>query len=126
MARFNRAVTNHLTLPLAGRLFFAIVCHVGRRSGREYRTPVNLYAMPGRRFRVALTYGRNAEWVRNLLAAGRVRIITRGRHHELVDPAVVRDPARSAVRVPMRLMLEALGVADFLELRLMADGLRAE
>jgi hypothetical protein len=41
LAGFNARVTNRLTRRGAGRLpGFGIVSHVGRRSGRAYRTPV--------------------------------------------------------------------------------------
>ena len=48
LAAFNRRVTNHVTRPFAGRLpGFGIVVHRGRRSGREYRSPVNAFATTG-------------------------------------------------------------------------------
>jgi hypothetical protein len=44
LAGFNARVTNRLTRRVAGRLpGFGIVSHVGRRSGRAYRTPVNVF-----------------------------------------------------------------------------------
>lgn len=45
LAPFNKHVTNRLTLPLAPRLpWLGVVAHVGRRSGRTYRTPVNVFS----------------------------------------------------------------------------------
>ena len=42
LARFNKVVTNPIQRRYAGRIPpFAIVEHVGRKSGRQYRTPVN-------------------------------------------------------------------------------------
>jgi hypothetical protein len=42
LAHFNRRFTNHVARPLAMLLpGFGVVVHTGRRSGREYRTPVN-------------------------------------------------------------------------------------
>jgi deazaflavin-dependent oxidoreductase (nitroreductase family) len=123
MARFNRAVTNHLTLPLAGRApYFGIVVHTGRKSGCEYRTPVNIFAARSRRFRVALTYGKDADWVRNAVAAGRVGLLTQGRAYELVDPEVVIDPDLDRVPILMRVILRALHACEFLEFRVRADG----
>jgi hypothetical protein len=44
LARFNKRFTNHLTSKVAGNVpGFAIVTHVGRKSGRIYRTPVNVF-----------------------------------------------------------------------------------
>ncbi len=39
----NKHVTNRLTVHLVGRGSFAEVEHVGRRSGRTYRNPVNAF-----------------------------------------------------------------------------------
>src|SRR5215467_3082279 len=70
VARFNRAVTNRITRRFAGRVWgFGIVIHRGRRSGRLYRTPINLFRTADG-FLIALTYGRDSEWVQNVLAAG--------------------------------------------------------
>ena len=69
IAKFNKHVTNRLFLIFAGRLSpFAIVNHVGRRSGRGYRTPILAFPTEAG-FVFALTYGRDVDWVRNLLAA---------------------------------------------------------
>ena len=45
LAKFNLRYTNRVLGPLARLLpGFAVVTHVGGRSGRVYRTPVNLCA----------------------------------------------------------------------------------
>ena len=49
---------------------FGVVVHVGRKSGRAYRTPVNVFSTGERQFVFALTYGPKTEWVQNLLASG--------------------------------------------------------
>jgi hypothetical protein len=69
---------------------------------------------------VALTYGAESDWVRNVLAAGGCELTLRGRHLHLSSPALVHDEDRRAVPPPVRIPLRLLGVADFLQLR--ADG----
>ena len=73
LAKFNIAVTNRITSLFAGWLpGFGILTHVGRRSGKVYRTPVNVFrAQSG--FIVALTYSSHSEWVKNVLASGQLR-----------------------------------------------------
>src|SRR4029453_19472431 len=57
VARFNKAATNRVTSRVADRLpGFGIVVHRGRRSGREYETPVNAFRRPGG-YTIALTTG---------------------------------------------------------------------
>lgn len=117
LAKFNRVVTNRVLGPLARFLpGFAVVSHVGRRSGRSYRTPVNLFRR-GNGYVISLTYGADSQWVRNVLAAGGADIETRGRRLHLVDPEVVRDPARSPVPKPVRVPLRLANVDAFMLLK---------
>jgi len=117
VARFNELVTNRLTRPFVPYLpWFGLVIHVGRTSGQEYRTPVNIFGRSGG-YTIALTYGASAEWVKNVLAAGGCDVITRGRRRRLVEPQIVHDDRRSSVPAAVRPVLRALGVADFLRLQ---------
>ena len=114
LAKFNVVVTNRVLGPLARYLpGFAVVSHVGRRSGRIYRTPVNAYRR-GNGYVIALMYGSGSQWVRNVLAAGGVDIETRRRHVRLVRPEVVRDPARSFVPRPVRVPLRLVNADEFM------------
>jgi deazaflavin-dependent oxidoreductase (nitroreductase family) len=114
LARFNRVVTNRVLGPLARFLpGFALVSHVGRRSGRIYRTPVNLFRRADS-YVIALTYGADSQWVRNVLQAGRAEIETRGHRLQLVDPRVVRDPSRSLVPRQIRVALRLINVDEFM------------
>ncbi|MDD4867339.1 MAG: nitroreductase family deazaflavin-dependent oxidoreductase [Mycobacterium sp.] len=102
LARFNRRVTNPVQRMWAGRLPpFAIVEHVGRRSGRPYRTPVNAFytdvdGKPG--VAILLTYGPDRDWLKNLTAAGGGRMRRNGTSFGIADPRVVsREEAASHV-----------------------------
>lgn len=118
LARFNRHVTNRLTRPLARWLpGFAIVRHVGQSSGRTYRTPVNVF-IDGDRCTFALTYGAQALWVRNVLAAGACEIETGGHTLHLVEPRIVDDPARGQVPAPVRALLRLIDVSTFLRMQI--------
>jgi deazaflavin-dependent oxidoreductase (nitroreductase family) len=65
--------------------------HRGRKTGREYRTPINVFQQ-GDDYVFFLTYGSDVQWVKNVLAAGSCSIETRGRVVELVEPELVTDP----------------------------------
>jgi deazaflavin-dependent oxidoreductase (nitroreductase family) len=124
LARFNLVVTNRVLGPLARYLpGFAVVEHVGRRSGRRYRTPVNFYRR-GDGYAIALMYGSDSQWVRNVLAAGGVDVETRGGRLHLVHPRVVRDPARSLLPKLVRVPVGLLNVDEFMLLERGARGPR--
>jgi deazaflavin-dependent oxidoreductase (nitroreductase family) len=112
LARFNLRVTNRITGPFAARLpGFAIVHHVGRRSGVERSTPVNMFR-DGDEYVIALTYGRDSQWVKNVLAAGEFDVVTRGRRVRLTQPRVVQH-----VKTPVGPILRALNVDDYVVAR---------
>jgi deazaflavin-dependent oxidoreductase (nitroreductase family) len=123
VARFNKHVTNHVTGPSARWLpGFAVVTHLGRRSGAVYHTPVNVFR-DGNRYVFALTYGANSDWVRNVVAADRCEIQTRGKTVRLVAPELFTDPTRRPVPIPARWILGLIHVDQFLALRRPADEL---
>jgi deazaflavin-dependent oxidoreductase (nitroreductase family) len=117
LARFNLVVTNRVLGPFARRMpWFAVVHHVGRRSKRPFSTPVNLFPR-GEGYVIALMYGRDSQWVRNVLAAGVVEVETRGRMLRLEAPEIVHDPRRAMIPHPARWMVALAGVEDFMMLR---------
>ena len=103
LARFNKRLPNRIIGTIAGRRLspVAFMVHQGRRSGREYRTPV--MPLPLRDgFLVSLPYGQERDWVRNVLAAGRCTLLRGGRRFELADPRLL-DAAGAAPLLPAAL-----------------------
>jgi deazaflavin-dependent oxidoreductase (nitroreductase family) len=116
LAKINIVVTNRITSLFAGWLpGFGILTHLGRRSGKVYRTPVNVFRAPNG-FIVALTYSSQSEWVKNVLAAGSCELKTVGRKYRLVAPKVVRDTTRRRFPIPVRLILTLVGADEYMEL----------
>ena len=64
---------------------------------------------------IALVYGRDSEWVKNALAHGAVRLISRRRAHELTEPEVVIDPHRQHVPAFERTILRFMRVSEFID-----------
>ena len=118
---FTIRIVNPLTRLVAGWLpGFGLLRYRGRRSGAEYRTPMNVFRQ-GDEFVFALTYGADVQWVKNILAAGECRLRTKGRELRLVDPRLYSDPARHDMPVPVRQFLGLLRVTEFLRMRLEAE-----
>ena len=115
MARFNRAVSNKVLIHVAGLLpGMGIVTHVGRRTHTVYRTPVLVFRTKDG-FRIALTYGRDSDWVMNALAHAAVRLVSLRREHELTDPELVNDPHLQHVPWVERGFLRLLRVSEFID-----------
>ena len=116
VAAFNLAVTNRITSRFAARLpGFGILTHAGRKSGKLYRTPVNVFRASDK-FLIALTYGRDSEWVKNVLAAGGCQLKTRGVRYQLSTPTIVHDTTRRRFPPFVRLILGLIGANDFMQM----------
>ena len=117
VARWNRVGLNRITRHVAPWMpGFGLVVHRGRRSGREYQTPVNVFPADDG-FVIALTYGADTDWVKNVQAAGGCELRTRGRALRVGSPRVYHDETRHGIRPLEREMLRLLGVADFLSVK---------
>jgi deazaflavin-dependent oxidoreductase (nitroreductase family) len=115
LAQINIVFTNRITSLFAGWLpGFGILTHVGRKSGKVYQTPVNVFRASNG-FIIALTYSSESEWVKNVLAAGGCRLKTRGKKYQLSAPKVVRDPTRRRFPVPVRVVLRIVGADEYME-----------
>jgi deazaflavin-dependent oxidoreductase (nitroreductase family) len=115
LAKFNILITNRITVLFAGWLpGFGILTHVGRKSGKVYRTPVNVFRA-GNGFTIALTYSSQSEWVKNVLAAGSCELKTVGKNYRLSAPKVVHDPSRRRFPVPVRVVLKLVGADEYME-----------
>ena len=111
LARANRKLTNRL-LGLIPRRWspFVIVHHKGRRSGRAYATLVAAFRTEDG-FVLTPTYGPEADWVRNILAAGAFDLDRRGQLHRLSNVQLVpRTAAWPHLPAPVRLAMRVLGI----------------
>jgi EmrB/QacA subfamily drug resistance transporter/deazaflavin-dependent oxidoreductase (nitroreductase family) len=122
--RFAARFVNPLVLLVAGRRWMPVVGilhHRGRRSGREYATPIGMRPL-GNGFVIPRTFGDNAAWYQNVKAAGEGRITYLGRNYRVVEPEVVDYPtAKPAFPRYELLQFRLIGVNEYLRLRAMPD-----
>jgi deazaflavin-dependent oxidoreductase (nitroreductase family) len=94
-------VLNPLIVKLAGRRHFhmaAQIRHVGRRSGRTYTTPVSA-RRSGDMVVIALTFGNQSDWSRNVRSAGGATIRIEGENYDLTQPQLMsREQAKPLVK----------------------------
>lgn len=106
-------------MRLAGRRYFfaGVIRHTGRRSGREYATPV--WAVPtDEGVVISLPIGEGANWLKNVLAAGKVTIETKGETWTVSQPEVVdRETAWRLLLRRARLLFGLAGIDRYVVLR---------
>jgi deazaflavin-dependent oxidoreductase (nitroreductase family) len=118
LAQLNRLAFNPVVRTFAGRRLspVAVVAHRGRRSGRRYRTPALAFRANGG-YVVALFYGADRDWVRNVLAAGSCTLERGGRRVDLAAPRMLDiSEGMTLVPAPMRPALRVLRVNRVLRL----------
>ncbi|MBX3081450.1 MAG: nitroreductase family deazaflavin-dependent oxidoreductase [Anaerolineae bacterium] len=117
-----RTLLKHTLNPLTRRLArtpyspFALIQHRGRRSGKQYETPVILgTAADG--FVAELTYGPEVDWYKNVIAAGGCTVIWHGKNYVVnkVEP-MDTDIGRSAFPLPAQLILRLANRRHFVKM----------
>ena len=119
--QFLRPFTTRFFNPISRRFvhwlpYFAIISYRGRKSGKTYHTPMNVFR-DGDEYVFALTYGSDVEWVKNVLAAGEAELRIRNTTIPLTDPEMFVDPTRHLMPLPVRIMLGLTRVSEFLRMR---------
>ena len=119
----NKRLGNPVMMRLAGRRYFfaGLIRHEGRRSGREYATPI--WAVPTTEgIVISLPFGEGADWLKNVLAAGRATIETRGETWAVAEPEVIeRETAWPLLPRRARLLFGLAGIERYLKLRRLSE-----
>ena len=118
-----RYVAKRAINPLLGRSAgsahspFALVRHVGRKSGKTYETP--LIAFPkDEHFIMALTYGPKVDWYRNLQASGKGTLLWHGKEYSIKEPEQMeRNLALQSFTPLQRFLLRVFNNQYFISVR---------
>lgn len=118
VAQANKFGLNKLTRFIAPWApGWAVVIHRGRKSGRTFRTPLWAFRRE-HGYVIALTYGPQADWVRNVLAAGGCELESRRHTHRLTAPEVYTDDKATDMPAFIRFMLRrVIKAPEFLSLK---------
>jgi deazaflavin-dependent oxidoreductase (nitroreductase family) len=121
VVRFTAQFVNPVVVLIAGRRWMPILGvlhHVGRRTGRSYATPLGMRRL-GNSFVMPRTFGEDASWYRNVLAAGGCTVTYLGKDYTLVQPEVI-DYTTAAPAFPRyeRLQFRLIGINEYLRLRI--------
>jgi deazaflavin-dependent oxidoreductase (nitroreductase family) len=115
---------NPVIVKLAGRRHFhlaAQIRHTGRRSGRTYTTPVSA-RRSGDMVVIALTFGNQSDWSRNVRSAGGGTVRIDGEDYDVTQPEVMsRQEAKPLVQAAFspldRAGFRMLGIKQVMTLR---------
>jgi deazaflavin-dependent oxidoreductase (nitroreductase family) len=117
---FNKHVTNKVLIHICGKRFghFAILSHVGRKSGNVYRIPVLAEPME-KGFVIALTYGKKVDWYKNVKAKGSCSIYWKNKDYHLVNPTFIeKEMGERAFPALAQSALKRAGIEYFLRLEI--------
>ncbi len=117
-----RTFNKHILNPLLGRIArsahgpFAIVRHTGRKSGKTYETTIIVFPTADG-FVIALTYGPDVDWYRNVVAAGRCTVLWHQREYPIdaITP-ISLEQAAPLLRQPERTILKLVQTTHFARL----------
>jgi deazaflavin-dependent oxidoreductase (nitroreductase family) len=127
IVRLAARFVNPLVLLIAGRRWMPIVGilhHRGRRSGREYATPIGMRPL-GDGFVIPQTFSDNAAWYQNAKAAGGAAVTYLGRSYQVVDQEVVGYATAKAAFPRYELLLfRLIGINEYLRLRRVPEAAR--
>ena len=95
---------------------FALLRHVGRRSGKRYETPIMVWRMKDG-FMIVLTYGPNTDWLRNLQAADQGTLRWHKREYVFKRPEFIdAKTARQALPPFIKFVLGLRGAHEYVKL----------
>jgi len=120
VGRITTRIANVLLAPIAGQGwigFWGLVEHVGRKSGRHYRTPVAILRA-GDRLVIPVPFGLGTQWVQNVLAAGGATLHWQGRDVAVDDARIVPwSDIKPLVRRSLGVVVRLTRIRDMLSVR---------
>ncbi len=113
VARVNKKVFNPIELRKGVR---PVLTHVGRSSGRTYRTPLDAHQVDNG-YLFILVYGSGSDWVQNIMASGTASLRIDGKEIDLTSPRLVtKEIAESQMPSTAKLPPKFLRVTEFLRM----------
>ena len=85
LARLNKRTFNKMELKRGVR---PVLTHVGRSSGKTYKTPLDAHPVDDG-YIFIINYGARSDWVQNIMAAGTASLTVGGEVIQLDSPRVV-------------------------------------
>ena len=116
--QFNKHILNPFAIWVVARhpMYYGVMHHVGRHSGRTYSTPV-VAKLTADGMIIPLPYGADTDWCRNLLAAGHGTLTLQGAEYAIQSPTIVgADVAGPLVPAATARVWKWMGIEQYLRL----------
>ena len=117
-----RTFVKHIVNPITRNFAFsshgpfALLRHVGRKSGKTYEIPMMVWPVEGG-FVIVLTYGSHVDWLRNLQAVGHGSLRWHQQEYVFQKPAFIDAPTALAALPPfIRQVLKINGAKQFIRI----------
>jgi deazaflavin-dependent oxidoreductase (nitroreductase family) len=95
LAKINKRVINPRQIRKGG---YPVVTHIGRTSGKSYRTPLDAYPTKTG-YVLVVRYGPDSDWIRNIMATETATLRINGEDHALDTPRLVSQEEALGVLV---------------------------
>ena len=113
VALINKRIFNPMELKRGVR---PVLTHVGRSSGRTYRTPLDAHPVDGG-YIFILMYGLGSDWAQNVLTAGTATLRIEDEVFELLSPRLVsKEAAWQLLPATTKAPPNYLRVTDYLQM----------
>jgi deazaflavin-dependent oxidoreductase (nitroreductase family) len=113
LAQITKRVFNPLEIRRGIR---PVLIHVGRSSGRTFETPLDAHPVEGGYMFIA-NYGRDSDWVKNILAAGSATLRVEGNEVALAAPRMIsKDEALPLLPTTSRWPPDLMNVTECLRM----------
>ncbi len=86
LAQVNKRTFNKMELKRGER---PVLTHVGRKSGKTYRTPLDAHPVDGGFIFIVMYGSRSCDWVQNILAAESATLTIKDDQWELSSPRLI-------------------------------------
>jgi deazaflavin-dependent oxidoreductase (nitroreductase family) len=118
LGRINKRVFNPLEIRRGKR---PVLAHVGRRSGKLYKTPLDAYSVDNG-YVFIVNYGVASDWVQNILAAGKAGLTIGDQTYDLERPRLISDEEATRFLPPgTKRPPGFLGIDDYLRMDLVTS-----
>jgi deazaflavin-dependent oxidoreductase (nitroreductase family) len=117
--KFNKRRLNPFAIWIAARrpMYYGVLHHTGRRSGRTYDTPVEA-KLTTEGVIIPLPYGTHTDWLQNVLASDRCSLTLNGQTYTFIRPQIIPASVAEPLVPPANATVwRRVGIRNYLSMK---------